>query len=129
MSPRSSYVISLVSTVFFCKNQQVKLTSEFQSSSQIALLDLFITIAIIIVTINAVCLVTQLCPTLCDTIEVACQAPLPMGILKARILEWVAMPSSRGSSQPEVKPRSPTLQADSLPSEPPGKPLQILSLS
>ena len=30
----------------------------------------------------------------------ACQAPLSMGILQARILEWVAMPSSRGSSQP-----------------------------
>ena len=27
------------------------------------------------------------------------QAPLSMGILKARILEWAAMPSSRGSSQ------------------------------
>ena len=31
---------------------------------------------------------------------VAQQAPLSMGILQARILEWVAMPSSRGSSQP-----------------------------
>ena len=31
---------------------------------------------------------------------VAHQAPLSMGILQARILEWVAMPSSRGSSQP-----------------------------
>ena len=30
----------------------------------------------------------------------ACQAPLSMGILQARILEWVAIPSSRGSSQP-----------------------------
>ena len=28
------------------------------------------------------------------------QAPLSTGILQARILEWVAMPSSRGSSQP-----------------------------
>ena len=28
------------------------------------------------------------------------QAPLSMGILQARILEWVAIPSSRGSSQP-----------------------------
>ena len=28
------------------------------------------------------------------------QAPLSMGILQARILEWVAMPSSKGSSQP-----------------------------
>ena len=31
---------------------------------------------------------------------VARQAPLSMGIFQARILEWVAMPSSRGSSQP-----------------------------
>ena len=30
----------------------------------------------------------------------ALQAPLSMGTLQARILEWVAMPSSRGSSQP-----------------------------
>ena len=36
----------------------------------------------------------------------------------ARILEWVAFPFSRGSSQR----RSPTLQADSLPPEPQGKP-------
>ena len=32
---------------------------------------------------------------------VQAQAPLSMGILQARILEWVAMPSSRGSSQPK----------------------------
>ena len=31
---------------------------------------------------------------------VAHQAPLSMGMFQARILEWVAMPSSRGSSQP-----------------------------
>ena len=36
---------------------------------------------------------------LCNTMEsVARQAPLSMGILQARILEWVAVPSSRGSS-------------------------------
>ena len=32
---------------------------------------------------------------------VACQAPLSMRILQARILEWVAEPWSRGSSQPK----------------------------
>ena len=32
---------------------------------------------------------------------VAHQAPLSMGILQARILEWVAMSSSRVSSQPK----------------------------
>ena len=47
---------------------------------------------------------------------VAPQAPLSVGISGQE--EWVAMPSSRGSSQP----RSPTLQADSLLSELPGKP-------
>ena len=36
--------------------------------------------------------VTQSCPTLCD--------PIVHGILQARILEWVAFPFSRGSSQP-----------------------------
>ena len=52
---------------------------------------------------------------------VACEASLSMGILQARILEWVAMPSSRGSSNPEIEPRSPRLQADSLPCELPFK--------
>ena len=59
---------------------------------------------------------------------VAHQALLSMGILQARILEWVAMPSSRGSSDPRIEPRSPELQADSLPSEPPGKPYLLLLL-
>ena len=45
-------------------------------------------------------LVAQSCPTRCDPWTVAHQAPLSLGILQARILEWVAMPSSRGSSQP-----------------------------
>ena len=40
------------------------------------------------------------------------------GILQARILEWLAFPFSRGSSQP----RSLTLQVDSLPAESQGKP-------
>ena len=55
---------------------------------------------------------------------VARQTPLSMGILQTGILEWVAMPPPPGDlrNQASNKPRSPTLQADSLPSEPPGKP-------
>ena len=64
------------------------------------------------------CWVSQSCELFVTSWTVACQAPLSMGILQTRILEWVAMPFSRGSSQP----RSPSLQADSLSSEPPGKP-------
>ena len=48
----------------------------------------------------------------------SCLTLQTLGILEARILEWVAFPFSRGSSQP----RSPTLQADPLPAEPQGKP-------
>ena len=38
---------------------------------------------------------------------VACQAPLSMEILQAGILEWVVMPSSRGSSQPRDQSKDP----------------------
>ena len=41
--------------------------------------------------------------------------------MESRILEWVAHPFSRGSSQPGIKPRSPALQADCLPAKPVGK--------
>ena len=41
------------------------------------------------------CKVTQSCLALCNPWTVACQAPLSMGILQGRILEWDAMPSSR----------------------------------
>ena len=44
------------------------------------------------------------------------------GILQARILEWVAFLSPGYLPNPGVKFGSPALQADSLPSEPPGKP-------
>ena len=39
--------------------------------------------------------VAQSCPTLCDPMDY-----MVHGILQARILEWVAFPFSRGSSQP-----------------------------
>ena len=38
-----------------------------------------------------------------------------------RILEWVAISSLGDLFDPGIKARSPALQADSLPSEPPGK--------
>ena len=74
------------------------------------------------------CLVAQLCHTLCDPWSVAHQAPLSMGILQARILEWGAMPYSRDLPNPGIEPRSPTLQEDSLPSEPRNTGVGSLSL-
>ena len=47
------------------------------------------------------------------------------GILQARILGWVAIPSPGDLSNLGIKPRSPALQVASLPAEPPGKPRNI----
>ena len=51
------------------------------------------------------------------------QAPLSIGILQTRT-HWSGLPClpSGDLSNPGIKPRSSTLQADSLPSEPPGEP-------
>ena len=46
------------------------------------------------------CLVAQLCPTLRDPMGCSPPGSSVHGILQVRILEWVAMTSSRGSSQP-----------------------------
>ena len=67
-------------------------------------------------------LVTQSCPTLCDPMNCSSPGSSVHGNLQARILEWVAIPFSRGSSHPGTKPGSTALQTDSLPSEPPGNP-------
>ena len=49
---------------------------------------------------TCVCLVTQPCLTLCDPMDCSPPGSSVHEILQARILEWVAMPFSRGSSQP-----------------------------
>ena len=68
-------------------------------------------------------LVAWLCLTLCDPMNYSSPPGSSVhGILKARILEWVAIPFSRGLPDPGIELRFPALQADSLPSEPPGKP-------
>ena len=42
----------------------------------------------------------QLCLTFCNPMDCSLPGSSVHGILQARILEWIAMPSSRGSSQP-----------------------------
>ena len=72
----------------------------------------------------------QSCPTLCDPMD--CSPPYSSvhGILQARILEWVAMPSSRGIFPTQGS--NPSLlcllhwQTGSLPPAPPGKPIFFL---
>ena len=71
-------------------------------------------------------LVSQLCLTRCEPTDCNSPGSSVFGILQARILEWVAIPFSAGFPKPGVEPRSPALQADSLPSEPPRKPIYAI---
>ena len=62
-------------------------------------------------------LVTQSCPTLCDPMDCSPPGSSVHGILWARI--WQCPPPG-DLPDPGIEPRSPGLQADFLPSEPPG---------
>ena len=52
------------------------------------------------------------------------QAPQSMGFSRQEYWSGVPFPSPRDLSNPGIEPRSPALQADGLPSKPPGKPLE-----
>ena len=69
-------------------------------------------------------LVTQLSLVLYDLLEGSPPVSSVQAILQTRIMEWVAMPCSSGSSGPGIEsasPSVPVLQVDSLLSKPPGK--------
>ena len=61
------------------------------------------------------------------------QDPLPMGFSRQEYWSGLPFPSPGDLPDPGIKPRSPTLQADALTSEPPGKPMthqmRVLQLS
>ena len=70
--------------------------------------------------------VVQFCLTLCDPMDCSPPGSSAYGILQAKILEWVALPSPVYLPDAGIKPGSPALQADSLPSEPPALPLYFI---
>ena len=75
-------------------------------------------------------LVTQLCLTLFVTPwPVVCQALLSMGFSRQEYWSGEPFPSPGGLPDSGIEPRSSALQADSLPSESPGKPPQGVNIS
>ena len=56
-----------------------------------------------------VCACIQSHPTLCDPMDCRRSSSSVHEILQVRILQWLVMPSFRGSSQPRIKPLSPAL--------------------
>ena len=59
---------------------------------------------------------------------VARQAPLSMGFFRQEYWSGLPFPSPGDLSNPGIEPGSPALQADTLSSEPPGKPLEYITL-
>ena len=62
---------------------------------------------------------------LCDPMDcglVAYQAPLSMGFSRQECWSGLPLPSPGDLPNPGIEPGSPAMQADALPSEPPGKP-------
>ena len=72
--------------------------------------------------------VAQSCLTLCNPMDcatpwtVACQAPPSVGFSRQEYWGELPFPFPGDLPDPGIEPRSPTLQGDSLPSEPPGNP-------
>ena len=64
----------------------------------------------------------QSCLTLCNPMDVACQAPLSKEFPRQEYRSGLPFPSPGDLSDPEIKLRSPALQGDSSSSEQPGKP-------
>ena len=65
--------------------------------------------------------VTQSCLTFCDPMEYSLQAPPSMGFSRQEYWSGLPFPSPGDLPDPGIEPGSPALQADALPSEPPGK--------
>ena len=62
-------------------------------------------------------LIVKSCPTLCDPMDYSLPGSSVHGILQARILSGLPFPSPGDLPNPGIEPGSPTLQADSLPTE------------
>ena len=72
--------------------------------------------------INRFKLVAQSRLTLCDPMDHASQAPLPMEFSRHEYWSGLPFPSPGDLPDPGIETRSPALQANSLPIEPLGKP-------
>ena len=98
----------------------------FNYSTCFVIMDLEVTFPMLC---SVLCSVIQLCLTPCNPMDCSSSGSSVHGILQVRILEWVAMPSSRGSSQSRDRTQVSHMQVDSLLSEPPGKALHFLGSS
>ena len=78
----------------------------FQIVLTISAISILVLVHVILLSACARAKLFQSCPALCDSTDCSTAGSSVHGILQARILEWVALPFSRGSSQPWIEPTS-----------------------
>ena len=107
LNPKVSLDITITTTMFreFQGNEKhfLRLALGQMLAHIISLMQddtIFIVICVCVCVCVCVCEVTQSCPTLCDPVDCSPPGSSVHGILQARILEWVAISFSKGSSQP-----------------------------
>ena len=71
---------------------------------------------------GSACMYAQSCQTVCNPMGCSPPGSSVHGIFQARILEWITISYSRGSSQPRDQTMSPTFVGIFFTTEPPGKP-------
>ena len=75
---------------------------------------------------RVLCLITQSCLTLCNPMDYSLPGSSVHGFLQQENWNGQPFPSPGDLPNPGIEPRSPALQADSLTSEPPVKPLTYI---
>ena len=75
------------------------------------------------ITVSVSCNLAKLFATLWT---IACQAPLSMGFPNQEYWSGLPFPPPGDLPDASIEPRFPALQADSLPSKPPGKPISFI---
>ena len=68
-----------------------------------------------------VCVHAQLCPTVCNPMDLACQGSLSMGFSRQGFWSGLLFPSPGNLPGPGIKPEPPALTAGFVTTEPPGK--------
>ena len=115
---------SVLNEVAFAVGKTLDQESEWykqHTSSQVTRSTLVIMVLVRMEEYHVCVLVAQSCLTLCNHMDCSLPGSSVHGIFQARILEWVAVPFPGDLPDPEIEPGSPTLQANSLLSDLPGK--------
>ena len=103
------------------KKQQLELDVEQQTDFKSGKEDVRLYIVTLLTYMQNESEVAQLCPTLCGPMDCSLSGSSVHGIFQAKCWSGLPFPSPGDLPDPGIEPRSPTLQADTLPSEPPGK--------